>query len=91
MVGKLKMPSFIVTLATMLIYRSISQYMMNEMGETRYRVDASLSRYRALFNFGNGNFLTISLLAIVWIVLAIFMIYVTNSTKYGKRVLLQER
>ena len=86
MVGKLKMPSFIVTLATMLIYRSISQYMMNEMGETRYRVDASLSRYRALFNFGNGNFLTISLLAIVWIVLAIFMIYVTNSTKYGKRV-----
>lgn len=86
MVGKLKMPSFIVTLATMLIYRSLSQYMMNEMGETRYRVDASLSRYRALFNFGNGNFLTISLLAIVWIVLAIFMIYVSNSTKYGKRV-----
>ena len=86
MVGKLKMPSFIVTLATMLIYRSISQYMMNERGETRYSVDASVSRYRALFNFGNGNFLTISLLAIVWILVAILMIYMTNSTKFGKRI-----
>lgn len=86
MVGKFKMPSFIVTLATMLIYRSISQYMMNEMGQTRYSIDASLGQYRALFNFGNGNFLTISLLAIVWLLLAIFMIYMTNSTKFGKRI-----
>jgi ribose transport system permease protein len=86
MVGKFKMPSFIVTLATMLIYRSISQYMMNEMGQTRYSIDATLSRYRALFNFGNGNFLTISLLSIVWLLLSIFMIYMTTSTKYGKRI-----
>ncbi len=86
MVGKFKMPSFIVTLATMLIYRSLSQYMMNEMGETRYRVDASLSKYYSLFNFGNGSFLTISLLSIVWILLAVFMIYMTNSMKYGKRI-----
>lgn len=86
MVGKFKMPSFIVTLATMLIYRSISQYTMNTMGWTRYSVDAQLSRYKALFMFGNGNFLTISLLAIVWLAVAIFMIYMTNSTKYGKRI-----
>lgn len=86
MIGKFRMPSFIVTLATMLIYRSISQYMMNEMGQTRYSVDASVSRYRPLFNFGNGNLLTISLLAVVWLVLAVFMIYMTNSTKYGKRI-----
>ena len=86
MVGKLKMPSFIVTLATMLIYRSISQYMMNEMGQTRYSIDATLSKYRALFNFGNGNFCTISLLAIVWLALAVFMIYMTTSTKFGKRI-----
>ena len=86
MVGKLKMPSFIVTLATMLIYRSISQYMMNEMGQTRYSIDASLSKYRALFNFGNGNFLTISLLSIVWLLVAICMIYMTTSMKFGKRI-----
>lgn len=86
LVGKCKMPSFIVTLATMLIYRSVSQYMMNERGETRYSVDATLSRYRALFDFGNGNLLTISYLAIVFILVAILLIYVTNSTKFGKRV-----
>lgn len=31
LIGKFRMPPFIVTLATMLIYRSLSQYMMNEM------------------------------------------------------------
>ena len=55
LVGGVQMPAFIVTLATMLIYRSISQYMMNEMGQTRYSIDATLSKYRALFNFGNGD------------------------------------
>ncbi|MDO4322796.1 MAG: ABC transporter permease [Lachnospiraceae bacterium] len=86
LVGKLKMPSFIVTLATMLIYRSLSQYMMNEMGQTRYSVDATQSQYQALFNFGNGNFMTISLITIVWIIVAVILIYVTNSTKFGKRI-----
>lgn len=85
-VGRLKMPSFIVTLATMLIYRSLSQYMMNEMGQTRYSIDATKSGYRGLFDFGNGNFLTISYLAIVCLLVAILLIYVTTSTKYGKRV-----
>ncbi len=86
MVGRLKMPAFIVTLATMLIYRSLSQYMMNEMGETRYRVDASVSRYKPLFMFGNGNLKTIPLLAIVWLCVAAFMIYMTTSMKFGKRI-----
>lgn len=86
LIGKFRMPPFIVTLATMLIYRSLSQYMMNEMGETRYSIDASLSQYRALFNFGNGNFLTISYLAIVFLLVAVLLIYVTNSTRFGKRI-----
>lgn len=86
LVGKLKMPSFIVTLATMLIFRSISQYMMNEMGETRYRVDAAKSSYKSLFSFGNGKILTISNIAIVFLIIALLMIYMTTSTKFGKRV-----
>ncbi|MCI6766459.1 ABC transporter permease [Porcincola intestinalis] len=85
-IGKFKMPSFIVTLATMLIYRSLSQYMMNEKGWTRYSIDATKSRYRALFNFGNGKLFTISYLAIVFVLLAFLLMYVTDSTKYGKRV-----
>ncbi len=86
LVGKFKMPSFIVTLATMLIFRSVSQYMMNEMGETRYRVDAAVSSYNSLFSFGNGNVVTIPNLAVVFIILAILTIYMTTSTKFGKNV-----
>ena len=86
LVGKFKMPSFIVTLATMLILRSLSQYMMNEMGETRYRVDASLGSYKTLFMFGNGNLCTIPNLAIVFLLLAAALIYMTTSTKFGKNI-----
>lgn len=86
LVGKFKMPSFIVTLATMLIYRSVSQYMMNEMGETRYRIDATKSSYQALFNFGNGTFLTIGYIVIAFLLMAVLMIYMTTSTKFGKRI-----
>lgn len=86
LVGKCKMPSFIVTLATMLIFRSISQYMMNEMGETRYRIDAAKESYKTLFMFGNGNVATIPNLAIVFLVLAAAIIYMTTSTKFGKNI-----
>ena len=86
LVGKCKMPAFIVTLATMLIYRSISQYMMNEMGETRYRVEASLHSYKNLFLFGNGNVLTIPNLSLVFLFLALAIIYITTSTKFGKGI-----
>lgn len=86
LVGKLKMPSFIVTLATMLIFRSVSQYMMNEMGETRYRIDATKSSYQMLFNFGNGTFLTIAYIVIAFLVMAVLVIYMTTSTKFGKRI-----
>ncbi len=86
LIGKLKMPSFIVTLATMLIFRSVSQYMMNEMGETRYRVDATKESYQTLFNFGNGSFLTIGYIVIMFLLVAIFMIYMSTSTKLGKRI-----
>ncbi|MFL0247698.1 ABC transporter permease [Candidatus Clostridium stratigraminis] len=86
LVGKLKMPSFIVTLATMLIFRSISQYMMNEMGETRYRIDAAKVSYNSLFSFGNGSVLTISNIAIVFLIAGIMVIYLTTSMKFGKKV-----
>lgn len=86
LIGKFKMPSFIVTLATMLIFRSISQYMMNEMGETRYRIDATKPSYAKLFGFGNGMFMTIAYIALVFLAMAILCIYVTTCTKYGKRI-----
>jgi len=86
LIGKLKMPSFIVTLATMLIFRSISQYTMNEINETRYRIDASKASYKALFAFGNGTFLTISNLAWMFLIISIIIIYISKSTKFGKKI-----
>lgn len=86
LVGKVKMPSFIVTLATMLLFRSISQYKMNEMGETRYRIDAAKESYGSLFEFGNGDIFTIYNIAIVFLLVALLVIYVTNCTKFGKNV-----
>jgi ribose transport system permease protein len=86
LVGKFRMPSFIVTLATMLLFRSVSQYLMNRMGETRYRIDATKSSYMNLFNFGNGNILTISILGIVFLAASILAVYVTTSMKFGKNI-----
>lgn len=86
LVGKINMPSFIVTLASMLVYRSISQYMMNELGETRYRIDAAQGSYQTLFGFGNGNIITIPNISIVFLIVAIISIYVTLWTKFGKQV-----
>lgn len=60
--------------------------MMNEMGETRYRIDATKESYKSFFNFGNGKLLTISNIAIVFWIVAIIIIYITTSTKFGKRV-----
>lgn len=41
LIGKIKMPAFIVTLATMLIYRSLSQYYLRSMGQSIYNMDSS--------------------------------------------------
>lgn len=86
LVGRFKMPSFIVTLASMLIFRSVSQYMMNEMGETRYRVEAGMESYKSLFGFGNGNILTIPQLAVVFWMIAAAIIYMTTCMKFGKNI-----
>lgn len=86
LIGRLYMPSFIVTLATMLIFRSISQYMMNELGETRYRVHASHESYQLLFDFGNGSILTIPNISILFLVVCMLVVYMTVWTKFGKQI-----
>ena len=86
MIGRLKMPSFIVTLATMLIYRSVSQFIMNNAGETRYQIDATLGSYPTLFGIGNGNIITIPFIGIIFLVIALLAVYITTSTKFGKQL-----
>ena len=66
MVGWIQMPAFIVTLATMLIYRSFAQYFCQHVnkaliggGSSVYKMANSQSSYQTLYNFGNGKVSTI--------------------------------
>ena len=62
LVGGVQMPAFIVTLATMLIYRSFAQYFCHHVdraliggGSSVYKMDTAKASYQALFGFGNGK------------------------------------
>ena len=60
LVGVVEMPAFIVTLATMLIYRSIAQYVCQHIpkelcggGSSVYRMSSDLSSYQSFYGIGN--------------------------------------
>lgn len=93
LVGKAKMPAFIVTLATMLIFRSVVRYIC-------YTVPASISggsnslfkllntndQWKAFFNFGNSKLFEIPTTGIFLIALTLIIVYMTTSTKFGKQL-----
>lgn len=93
MVGMVEMPAFIVTLATMLMYRSFAQYFCQHVdkvlignGSSVYKMASDKSSYQMLYNMGNGKAASIPYVGIVLIVLTILFVFVTTSTKYGKKV-----
>ena len=88
-VGVIRMPAFIVTLATMLIYRSFVQYFCQHLaknliggGSSVYRMDSKLPAYQTLYNFGNGKALTVPIVGIVMLLIVVLLTYVTTSTKF---------
>lgn len=96
LIGKAKLPAFIVTLATQLIFRSVAQYssrildpLLKGGSANTYRVTNGGIR-DALYKFGNGQILKGSLAlpitGIIFLLIGILLIYVTTSTKYGKRL-----
>ncbi|MCD7868885.1 MAG: ABC transporter permease [Clostridiales bacterium] len=93
MVGYMEMPAFIVTLATMLIYRSFAQYFCQHVdkeliggGSSVYRMSNAKNSYQALYNMGNGKIATFPIVGIILLLLTILLIYVSTSTKYGKKI-----
>lgn len=86
LVGAVKMPAFIVTLATMLMYRSIAQTVMNSNNWTIYQLDAGLSQWQPLWVIGNQSVAQIPILVIILAVVVAVMTYLSTSTKFGKRV-----
>ncbi|MDR2433567.1 MAG: ABC transporter permease [Treponema sp.] len=84
LVGIAKMPPFIVTLATMLIFRSLALYISNSK---LYELDSGKSTFSSFhYGFGNSSFLTIPIVGIMFLLVAALVTYMCTSTKYGKKI-----
>lgn len=93
LVGYIKMPAFIVTLATMLIYRSFAQYFCQILpkallggGSSVYRMNSRLALFRSFYSFGNGKLGFFPIVGLVMIFIVLLFTYLTTSTKFGKKV-----
>ena len=98
-VGVVEMPAFIVTLATMLIYRSAAQYICKLVPKDligngssvfkMYSKDSFEGIYTALCSksgFGNGTVFTLPLVGLVLIIATVVFVYISSSTKFGKKI-----
>ena len=86
LIGWIKMPPFIVTLATMLIFRSIAQYSLRTTGSSIFNMDGTLSSYDAFYGFGNAKVATIPVIGLVLIAVTIIMVFLSTCTKFGKTI-----
>lgn len=98
LVGYAKMPPFVVTLGTMLIYRSLSLSFVRTIdpaisgsASSQFAMLSSNSNYEFLrFKFGTGKLaiggFAIPYITILFILVAVFFIIVAKKTKYGKSV-----
>ena len=86
LIGKMKMPPFIVTLATMLIYRSIAQFYLRTTGSSIYNMDGTLTSYDAFYGFGQSKLATVPVVGLVFLVVCALMVFMSTSTKFGKTV-----
>ena len=87
LIGKVKMPAFIVTLATMMIYRSVAQYYLRSTTRRSiFNMDGTLSSYDSFYGFGQSKLATIPVVGIVLILVMVAIVFLTTSTKFGKSV-----
>lgn len=95
LIGKVGLPAFIVTLATQLIYRSASQYASRMLpreltGEAtnNYAMIREAGAYQPMYDFGNSKIpgIEIPTVGLIFLIIAVILVYVSTSTKYGKRL-----
>ena len=82
-----------LSVGSMLIYRSFAQYFCQHVdkaliggGSSVYKMANSQSSYQTLYNFGNGKVSTIPIVGLILIIMTLVFVYITTSTKYGKKV-----
>lgn len=81
-IGKAKVASFIVTLATMAAYRSLT-IQQGQGGPILINQDAY---YSILRDLGYGTFLNIPYLVWIFVIIVVIMIIVMTKTKFGRYV-----
>jgi len=98
LVAYAKMPPFIVTLGTMLIYRSLALWAVRLIPpsitgspSSQFALDSTKSGYNWLrMQFGTGSIklgsVGIPYVSILFIVILILFVFIATSTKYGKAV-----
>jgi ribose transport system permease protein len=87
LIGKVKMPAFIVTLATMMIYRSLAQYYLRAaVRKSIYNMDGTLSAYNGFYGFGQAKLASVPVVALVFTAVMLIIVFITTSTKFGKSV-----
>lgn len=98
LVGLAKMPAFIVTLGTMLIYRSLTLSVVREIdpaitgsSSSQFSLLSEMPSYQFLrMQFGTGSLklgsVSIPYISFLFVAITIFFIFLMSKTKYGKSV-----
>lgn len=96
--GYAKMPPFIVTLGTMLIYRSLTLSVVREIdpaitgsGSSQFAMISENSRYNGLrMVFGTGKLdlgiIQIPYITFLFVAILVLFVFIAKDTKYGKSV-----
>lgn len=98
LVGYAKMPAFIVTLGTMLIYRSLTLSVVRDLDPTltgssssQFSMISDMASYDFLrLRFGTGSLriggVMIPYISFLFVALTLFFIFMMSNTKYGKSI-----
>jgi len=86
LIGKIHMPAFIVTLGTMLIFRSLAQYKLRLTGLSIYNMNGTKSSYDTFYNFGQAKIASIPVVGLILILITVLMVFICTSTKFGKSI-----
>lgn len=96
LVGYAKMPPFIVTLGTMLIYRSLTLSLVREIHPTvtgssssQFSMLSENSSYDFLrMKFGTGSLDVVSVpyITFVFLTMLVLFVFISKNTKYGKSI-----
>ena len=97
LVGYAKMPPFIVTLGTMLIYRSVTLSAVREIdpkltgsSSSKFELIRDMASYDGIRGFGSGSLklgeFAIPYIFFLFIAITALFIFIMSCTKYGKKI-----